>query len=88
MSEGYRQIQKQKLRTMDFQGIKADNPQNNVCLVIPVYQQEIASLKSKLAYKTALCERIEEQKGRLTFEINKHKLEKSEYITRMEVIQA
>ena len=51
---------------------------HSVCNVIPDYQKEIRALKDALAHKTKLCDRIENQKGRLTMEINKLRWELGE----------
>jgi hypothetical protein len=45
--------------------------QQEVCCVIPDYQNEIKTLREALAHKTKLCDRIELQKGRLTMEVNR-----------------
>ena len=53
------------------QVVKLEGIEHGVCHVIPDYQKEIALLKSQLAHKTALCDRIEGQKAYQTREINK-----------------
>ena len=63
---------------MQSQVVKLEGIQQGVCNVIPDYQREIEQLKQKLAHKTAMCDRIEGQKGRLTYEINKLKSELEE----------
>lgn len=60
---------------MQAQVVKLEGIENGVCNVIPDYQREIGELKAKLAHKTAMCDRIEGQKGALTREINKHNAE-------------
>jgi hypothetical protein len=67
--------------SLQSQEVKLDGIQHGMCHVIPDYQREIEQLRQKLAHKTALCDRIEGQKGRLTYEINKLKLELDESIT-------
>ena len=67
--------------SLQSQEVKLDGIQHGMCNVIPDYQKEIEQLKQKLTHKTALCDRIEGQKGRLTYEINKLKLELEESIT-------
>lgn len=63
------------------QVVKLEGIEHGVCNVIPDYQKEIALLKSQLAHKTALCDRIEGQKAYQTREINKVNGEK-EALTR------
>ncbi len=72
---------------MQSQGLKIEGIEYGVCNVIPDYQKEIALLKSQLAHKTALCDRIEGQKGRLTYEINRQKLEIAESIAEKESLR-
>jgi hypothetical protein len=67
--------------SLQNQAVKLDGIQHGMCNVIPDYQREIEQLKQKLTHKTALCDRIEGQKGRLTYEINKLKLELEESMT-------
>ena len=65
----------------ESQVVKLEGIEHGVCNVIPDYQKEIALLKSQLAHKTALCDRIEGQKAYQTREINKVNGEK-EALTR------
>ena len=69
------------------QVVKLEGIEHGVCHVIPDYQKEIALLKSQLAHKTALCDRIEGQKGRLTYEINRQKLEIAESLAERESLR-
>jgi hypothetical protein len=73
--------------SMECQVVRLDGIQHGVCLVIPDYQKEIARLNSQLTHKTTLCDRIEWQKGRLTYEINKQKLQIGEGVTEKERIR-
>lgn len=72
---------------MQSHGVKLEGIEHGVCNVIPDYQKEIALLKSQLAHKTALCDRIEGQKGRLTYEINRQKLEIGESVAERESLR-
>jgi hypothetical protein len=69
------------------QVVKLEGIEHGVCNVIPDYQKEIALLKSQLTHKTALCDRIEGQKGRLTYEINRQKFEIAESIAERESLR-
>ena len=73
--------------SLQSQVVKLEGIEHGVCNVIPDYQKEIALLKSQLAHKTALCDRIEGQKGRLTYEINRQKLEIAESIAEKESLR-
>jgi hypothetical protein len=63
---------------MQSQAVELVDIKHGVCNVIPDYQKEIRALKDALAHKTKLCDRIENQKGRLTMEINKLRWELGE----------
>lgn len=56
---------------MQSQMIKSEGDQHSICNVIPEYQKEIELLKQKLAYKTALYDKIEGQVVKKTHELYK-----------------
>lgn len=60
------------------QAVKLDGINQGVLNVIPDYQNELRHLLKSLAHQTALCDRVETQKGRLTMEINKLRWELGE----------